>query len=128
MVEDLRGGGALPAAPQRLSAAGGSVSLFGIVVRKGGILLIDEVDMELNVGFIILESGGLLQAGSYAGDGSHRFKSRLRIQCAHAHPRFLGSYKRTLKTTSPEYPQPLLFAAFNKHGTLPRSPEMAHTA
>ncbi len=55
------------------------MELMGIVVRKGGIILFDDADdMELRVGFIIVESGGLLQAGSHH-DNAYRFASRLLI-------------------------------------------------
>lgn len=42
-----------------------SIDVGGIVVRKGGILLIDEANiLTIRVQFIIVESGGLLQAGT----------------------------------------------------------------
>eukprot|EP00927_Polykrikos_kofoidii_P074766 TRINITY_DN7079_c0_g1_i2.p1 TRINITY_DN7079_c0_g1~~TRINITY_DN7079_c0_g1_i2.p1 ORF type:complete len:1404 (-),score=206.72 TRINITY_DN7079_c0_g1_i2:68-4234(-) len=58
------------------------VELMGIVVRKGGVLFIDDVDMDLRVNFIIVESGGLLQAGSHEND-QFRFMSKLTITLTH---------------------------------------------
>ena len=68
----------------------------GIVIRHGGILLIEDKDMEIKTEFILIESGGLLQAGSHFGNanniynnnvpygdkkdkGQYRFKSNLKI-------------------------------------------------
>eukprot|EP00854_Cymbomonas_tetramitiformis_P000024 gene22-34_t len=58
------------------------VDLLGIVVRKNAVLLIDEVDTTIRVGFILVESGGLLQAGSHHDD-AYRFNARLRIVFTH---------------------------------------------
>ena len=60
----------------------GELSLLGIVVRHGGVLLFEDKDLLLRVGFVIVESGGLLQAGSHFGD-AYRFTSNLRIVLDH---------------------------------------------
>jgi hypothetical protein len=59
----------------------GDVRLRGIVVRRGGILLIDDALTMLRVNFILVETGGVLQAGA-ATDG-YRYKSRLSIILTH---------------------------------------------
>eukprot|EP00854_Cymbomonas_tetramitiformis_P001064 gene1064-1612_t len=58
------------------------VDLLGIVVRKNAVLLIDEIDMTIRVGFILVESGGLLQAGSHHHD-AYRFDAHLQIVFTH---------------------------------------------
>jgi len=50
----------------------------GIVVRHGGVLLINDADIELRTEFILIESGGLFQAGSKFKD-SHRFKNNFKL-------------------------------------------------
>jgi hypothetical protein len=62
--------------PVRLSS---SLDVGGIVVRNGGILLIDDVpEMIIRTKFILVESGGLLQAGSDI-DNKYRYKGSLKI-------------------------------------------------
>ena len=68
----------------------------GIVVRHGGILLIEDNNITIKTEFILVESGGLLQAGSQFGNsdnmynnnypfgsdkdtGKYRFKNKLKI-------------------------------------------------
>eukprot|EP00808_Paulinella_micropora_P014984 g853.t1 len=58
------------------------LQLYGIVVRRGGILLIDDADLDLSITFMIIESGGLFQAGSHA-DAAYRFMSQLTITLTH---------------------------------------------
>ena len=55
-----------------------SCNLKGIVVRHGAILLIDDVDIEIRTEFILIESGGLLQAGSNYKN-NYRFTKKLKI-------------------------------------------------
>ena len=55
-----------------------SVDLLGIVVRRGGILLVDDVDLTIRLSYLLVESGGLFQAGSHHND-AYRFNSRLSI-------------------------------------------------
>ena len=55
-----------------------SCNLKGIVVRHGAILLIDDVDIEIRTEFILIESGGLLQAGSNYFY-NYRFTKKLKI-------------------------------------------------
>ena len=59
------------------------LSLLGLVVRKSGVLLIDDEDLDLRVHFITVESGGLLQAGSHHDD-DYRFQSKLTITLVHS--------------------------------------------
>jgi hypothetical protein len=54
------------------------VDLLGIVVRRGGILLVDDVDLTIRLSYLLVESGGLFQAGSHHND-AYRFNSRLSI-------------------------------------------------
>eukprot|EP00854_Cymbomonas_tetramitiformis_P032294 gene32294-40892_t len=56
--------------------------LLGVVVRRGGVLFMDDVDSELDLHFMIVESGGLFQAGS-RHSAAHRFQSHLVIQYEH---------------------------------------------
>jgi hypothetical protein len=60
-----------------------SMQFKGIVVRHNGVLFIqDGNDIDLRVEFMLIESGGLLQAGShYRGldDADYRFKNKLNI-------------------------------------------------
>jgi hypothetical protein len=54
----------------------------GIVVRHSGILFVQDNDIDIRTEFILIESGGLFQAGSKYTDGSnsnYRFRSKLRI-------------------------------------------------
>ena len=55
-----------------------NLTVKGIVVRRGGILFIDDMDITIKTEFILVESGGLLQAGSNYND-SYRFQSKLTI-------------------------------------------------
>ncbi|KAK3254160.1 hypothetical protein CYMTET_36618 [Cymbomonas tetramitiformis] len=52
--------------------------LLGIVVRRGGVLFMDDIDSELDLHFMIVESGGLFQAGA-RHSAAHRFMSKLVI-------------------------------------------------
>ncbi|KAK3250496.1 hypothetical protein CYMTET_40126 [Cymbomonas tetramitiformis] len=61
-----------------------STTLLGIVVRRGGILFMDDMNSALNLHFLIVESGGLFQAGTHHSD-AHRFKSFLTITYEHDH-------------------------------------------
>ncbi|KAK3264768.1 hypothetical protein CYMTET_26512 [Cymbomonas tetramitiformis] len=61
-----------------------NVTLLGIVIRKGGVLLLDNIDMHIRVHFIIVESGGLLQAGSHHND-AYRFSKQLTITFEHSY-------------------------------------------
>ena len=60
----------------------GSFDVLGIVVRRGGVLLIDDVDATVTTQFVLVESGGLLQAGSSAQSG-YRLRSKLSIVLTH---------------------------------------------
>jgi len=55
-----------------------SIEVKGIVVRHGGILLIDGQDIDIRTEFILVESGGLFQAGSNWYPG-YRFRNKLTI-------------------------------------------------
>jgi hypothetical protein len=55
-----------------------SCQLKGIVVRRGGILLLDDNNIDIKVNFILIESGGLLQAGSKYND-RYRIKNKINI-------------------------------------------------
>ena len=61
-----------------------STTLLGIVVRRGGILFMDDMNSALKLHFLIVESGGLFQAGTHHSD-AHRFKSLLTITYEHDH-------------------------------------------
>ena len=52
----------------------------GLVVRKGGILLI-KGDFDLETQFILIESGGMLQAGHFRDD--MRFRNKFNIVLTH---------------------------------------------
>lgn len=52
-------------------------NLSGIVIRHSAILLIDDFDLTIKTEFILIESGGLLQAGSNINN--YRFTSKLKI-------------------------------------------------
>ena len=56
--------------------------LRGIVVRQGARLFINDKPLRLRIGFMLIESGGLFQAGSRYSD-NHRFKSALNIILTH---------------------------------------------
>ena len=62
----------------------GGVDLAGIVVRHGGVLFIlaDTTTVTLRVGWILVESGGLFQAGS-------------------VYPNLLGRTRRSMRLTNP---------------------------
>jgi hypothetical protein len=57
--------------------------LLAVVVRRGGVLLIDESVALLRAGFVLVEAGGLLQAGSRYGDGRCRFRGALVLELTH---------------------------------------------
>jgi len=61
----------------------GSFEALGIVVRRGGVLLIDDAPAQITTSFILVESGGLLQAGANAQGGAYRFQSQLNISLVH---------------------------------------------
>lgn len=54
------------------------INVKGIVIRRGGILLVDGKDITIKTEFILVESGGLFQAGSSLYPG-YRFKHNLKI-------------------------------------------------
>ncbi|KAK3285842.1 hypothetical protein CYMTET_6570 [Cymbomonas tetramitiformis] len=56
--------------------------LLGIVVRRGGVLFMDDIDSELDLHFMIVESGGLFQA-SARHSAAHHFMSKLVITYEH---------------------------------------------
>ncbi|KAK3288498.1 hypothetical protein CYMTET_4023, partial [Cymbomonas tetramitiformis] len=60
------------------------VRLFGLVVRKNAVLFIDDIDTSIELTFLIVESGGLLQAGSRHND-NWRFQSKLTFTYTHDH-------------------------------------------
>lgn len=63
----------------------GDVRLRGIVVRRGGILLIDD-DVPvttLRVNFILVETGGVLQAGAVSDSTDYLYRNRLNIILTH---------------------------------------------
>lgn len=77
----------------------GNVELRGIVVRRGGILLIDEdVPTTLKVNFVLVESGGLLQAGS-PDKPTHRYGGTLQLIMTHPP----DGYK-TMPVVASQYP------------------------
>ena len=55
-----------------------SCNLKGIIVRHGAILLIDDENIEIKTEFILIESGGLFQAGS-THDNKYKFTKKLKI-------------------------------------------------
>ena len=59
-----------------------SLDVAGIVVRHGGILLVDDADLTIRTQFVLVESGGLFQAGS-SSTASFRFQSNLDIVLTH---------------------------------------------
>ena len=80
----VEGQGGLPV----IVSISGNIRLRGIVVRRGGVLFIDEdVPTTLRVNFIMVETGGLLQAGSPdAPPGKNwdfRFQGKLEIIMTH---------------------------------------------
>eukprot|EP00854_Cymbomonas_tetramitiformis_P004579 gene4579-5610_t len=60
------------------------VRLFGLVVRKNAVLFIDDIDTSIELTFLIVESGGLLQAGSRHND-KWRFRHNLTFTYTHDH-------------------------------------------
>jgi hypothetical protein len=78
VVENLGG-----SSPRPLLLTGSKLEFAGIVIRKGGILLVDDVNLSLRVQFVTVESGGLLQAGSHHDDG-YRFMAQLTITLVHS--------------------------------------------
>jgi hypothetical protein len=72
----------LGSSPKPLVLSGPALEFVGIVVRKGGILLIDD-NLNLRLQFVTVESGGLLQAGSHHED-SYRFMAQLTITLVHS--------------------------------------------
>ena len=68
--------------PSLVACLTGDLTAMGVVVRRNAALLVNDVDALWKVQFILVESGGLLQAGSNCRD-SHRFRSRLRVQLVH---------------------------------------------
>ena len=54
----------------------------GLVIRRGGVLLISSIVKTINTQFILVESGGLLQAGSSFGNKG-RFEGNLTITLTH---------------------------------------------
>jgi hypothetical protein len=61
-----------------LAILASSITIKGIVVRRGGVLLIDDSDIKISTEFILIESGGLFQAGCNY-DNNYRFQSNLNI-------------------------------------------------
>jgi len=60
------------------------LDVAGIVVRRGGILLVADTALTLRVQFILVESGGLFQAGaSSPAGGEFRFRAPLDIVLTH---------------------------------------------
>jgi len=68
--------------PSLVACVTGDLTAMGVVVRRNAALLVNDVDALWKLQFILVESGGLLQAGSNCRD-SHRFHSRLRVQLVH---------------------------------------------
>lgn len=64
-----------------------SFTAKGIVVRQGGILLIDSAEITIETEFILIESGGLFQAGSTWND-DYRFGGTLKIILTHPNEGF----------------------------------------
>lgn len=64
-----------------------NVDVEGIVVRKGGILLISPLCTSIKCQFILVESGGILQIGSHYNE-EYKFEGNLEIMLTHPNEGF----------------------------------------